>query len=122
MIHALHMARVATPLEALRRADLLSSLNQETEGDFSSVSAMQLADAEAAHAGKEARIGQAAAILDGHISSAMPLPSPAAAAAAIEATAAGLRRAGVLAILRAHGPSVDVVVARGVELAAMGCM
>ena len=34
---------------------------------------------------------------------------------------AGLHRAGALAILRVRGPSVDVAVSRGVELAQMGC-
>ena len=50
------------------------------------------------------------------------LPPPAHAAAMVDATVAGLQRAGALAILRVRGPSVEVAVARGVELALMGCL
>ena len=56
-IHAFHFS--STPLvgtNQLRRADLLAALCQESAGDFSRVTAAELAAAEAAFAGKEARL------------------------------------------------------------------
>ena len=119
MIHALHFQPVAegSALEALRRADLLSALCQETAGDFSAVSAQQLAEAERSFAGAPARL-HAPAQVGGPTTA---LPSPDAAATSVEATLRGLRSAGVLAILRVKGESVDAAVARGVELASLGC-
>ena len=50
------------------------------------------------------------------------LPPADVAAAAVDGTLRGLRRAGALAILRVKGAdSIDAAVARGVELADMGC-
>ena len=137
MMHALHFQPVAADahLAALRRADLLSALCQETAGDFSAVTLPELEAAEARFSGVAARLPGAP---PAHTSGATltppattladvalpPLPSPAAAAAAVQATARGLRRAGVLAILRVkpgRPDAVEAAIARGVELASMGC-
>ena len=125
MIHALHFAPLEAPREVLRRADLLSALCQQTAGDFSAVTSEELAATESTFAGRPARLpgtppeptsdGMAA------LPSPKPLPSREVAEAAIEETLRGLKRAGVLAILRVRGPSASAAIARGVELAAMGC-
>ncbi|KAL1496135.1 hypothetical protein AB1Y20_014756 [Prymnesium parvum] len=115
-IHALHVKPAGSPVEALRRADLLAALCQETAGDFSSVSGEQLARAERAFAGKEAWLPGAAK----ESGAFPPLMEPHAAAAAIAQTVRGLQASGVLAIFRAKGEP-EVAIARGVELAAMGC-
>ena len=116
-IHAFNFS--STPLvgsNQLRRADLLAALCQESAGDFSRVTAAELAAAEASFAGKEARLPGAGA--DAALVAAAP--EPAAARREIEATLAGMRSAGALAILRAKGPAAAAV-ARGVELASLGC-
>ena len=114
------------PLEPLCVWGQLSSLCQETAGDFSAVTAAQLDDAERRFAGAEARLAELQthrthARGDAAVLARAGLPTAAQAAAALAATVDGLRRAGALAILRVKGPSVEAAVARGVELAAMGC-
>jgi len=138
MIHALHVRPVSTRLEALRRADLLSALCMETRGDFSAVTREQLEAAEAEFAGKEAAINSTAAASkqlnktaasfgsagSGNAAALARAGLPAAeeASAAIDATVEGLRAAGCLAILRVkNAESTSAAIARGVELAAMGC-
>jgi 2-keto-3-deoxy-6-phosphogluconate aldolase/sugar/nucleoside kinase (ribokinase family) len=135
MIHALHIGwgdeQASTgdghglglaPELAMRRADLLAAMCQESRGDFSRVTGAELRRTEDQFRGKEAWLpsaggGAAAAAVVG---AACARPSAEDARRAIEATLRGLRGCGTLAILRARG-SVEVSVARGVELAAMGC-
>ena len=110
-----------TLMRALRVADLLSALCQESRGDFSTVSAEELAAAEVRYIdhGAEARLPGAG---DG-VSLGLglpPLPSAAEAERMLSATLAGLKSCGVLAILRAKGDP-QVAIARGIELAEMGC-
>ena len=127
MIHALHMEPTssASPLAAMRRADLLAALCQNTAGDFSAVTRAELRGAEARFEGVEARLDQGGGggggVARAQSMPAPALPAPHEAVAAVEAVAQGLKRAGALAILRVKSPSVDAAVARGVELAAMGC-
>lgn len=115
LIHALHVAPIST-LSALRRADLLSALCQETVGDFSRVSGDELRAAEQRFADVEARLLGAASTLQ--VPAAFPKDN--AAKREIETTLGLLKAAGVLPILRAKG-SPEVAVKRGIELASMGC-
>lgn len=124
LIRALHFDREGGSASSrgrlLRRADLLSALCQETAGDFSAVTGAELRAAEAKYidGGAECRLPGAEA--GGAGAAFPPLPSAEAARGMVEATVAGLKGAGVLAILRAKGDP-EVAIARGVELAAMGC-
>ena len=118
MIHALHMEPLATPLKVMRRADLLAALCQQSAGDFSMTTREELMENETRFDGREARLVGGCPPLT-HVSQ---LPDPAAASSAIEQTVDGLRRAGALAILRVKSNSVETAVARGVELAKMGCL
>ena len=116
-IHGVHFASDTKLLvQVMRHADLLAALCQESAGDFSRVTAAELAAAEATFADKDARLPSAGA--DAALVAAAP--EPAAARREIEATLAGLRSAGALAILRAKGPAAAAV-ARGVELHELGC-
>jgi 2-keto-3-deoxy-6-phosphogluconate aldolase len=108
-LHGVHFEPVAEQ-EALRRADLLASLCQETKGDHSTVTRAQL------RASEEAWLGQVATLA----TRGEPAAELEASAAKIEATLTSLGRAGVLAIMRNKG-SPDVAVRRGLELAGMGC-
>ena len=136
MIHALHVAPVGTYEEALRRADLLSALCMETMGDFSAVTRAQLDKAESQFAGKEAKISSGTTVSISGTKGAfgkagsgnaaalarVGLPPAEEAAAAVDATVEGLRHAGCLAILRVKSDeSTEAAIARGVELAGMGC-
>jgi len=107
-LHGIYFEPVAEQ-EALRRADLLASLCQESKGDFSTVTRAQLL------ASEEAWLGQVAALGTG---TAVGVPDE--TGVKIEATLKSLGRAGVLAIMRNKG-SPDVAVRRGLELAEMGC-
>ena len=120
IISALHFRPVASPLEALRRADLLSALCMNTPGDFSAVTQQELAEAEAAYEGREARLVGAQA----EVRSAAEAELAKSADAELVKTAEALKRARVLAILRVKDPSAAAAaaaVARGVELASLGC-
>jgi len=119
LIHALHIAPASTASQALRRADLLSALCQETQGDFSRVTAKELQTAEQHFAGCEARL-PGTGLSPGAKLFATALPSPADAKLQIESTLKLLKGSKVLAILRAKG-SPEVAVERGLELASMGC-
>lgn len=112
LLNALHCEALPLP-KAMRRADLLSALCQESEGDFSQVASKELCAAEAQFDGRAAKL-----------TSALAVPSEpggtAAAQALVEATLAALKKARVLAILRCRG-SPAVAVERGLELASLGC-
>lgn len=106
-------------LAALRRADLLAALCQESTGDFSQVSGAEL------QASEQRYPSDAAAHLcpDGGSSQllqSVALPSREEASRRIEATLEQLKQAGVIAILRAKG-SPEVAISRALELAKMGC-
>jgi len=109
-LHGIYFSKVDT-LSALRRADLLSALAQETKGDFSTVTAAKLNDFEARFANVPASI-ESFSVSD--------LPKQIEAGQRLDETMALLKRSGVMAILRAKG-SPEVAVNRGVELAALGC-
>ncbi|KAK3247371.1 hypothetical protein CYMTET_43125 [Cymbomonas tetramitiformis] len=120
MLHGLAQWRPCNGLEgALRRADLLAALCQETRGDFSQVNALQLERAEVAWEGKPALLSATEGTTVGSGSSTLMI-TPVAADVRREQTLSSLKRAGVMAIVRAKG-SPEVAVARGIELAALGC-
>lgn len=97
----------------MRRADLLSALCQDTEGDFSQVTSTELCAAEAQFEGRAAKL-----------TSTLAVPREpgglAEAQGKVEATLLALKQARVLAILRCRG-SPAVAVERGLELASLGC-
>ncbi|CAK9112462.1 unnamed protein product [Durusdinium trenchii] len=118
LIHALHVDSLTIP-EALRRADLLSALSQNTEGDFSRVSIQELSAAE------ERQIPSSSTSLVHHISATsgpiVSVPSFAVdAAEVIEMTLKKMKDAKVLPIFRVKGDA-QVAINRGVELASLGC-
>jgi hypothetical protein len=108
-IHAMHIEPSASDdfeevqRRCIRRADLLSALCQETAGDFSAVTLDQLHAAERTFLNVEARLPgtEVGDSLGGIMAHA--LPSKEVAGGMVEATLAGLKAAGVLAILRAKG-------------------
>ncbi|EGD74162.1 hypothetical protein PTSG_12407 [Salpingoeca rosetta] len=91
---------------AARHADILAAMCQETQGDHSQVTRAQLSSVEAQSKGKPLNIET----LD---------TSTNDVETRLDATMAKLRRAGVIAILRAKNP--DAAIARGLELCDMGC-
>jgi len=115
MIHALLAEPRLPTAAALRRADLLAALSQESEGDFSRVSGAALSAAEQRFEGKEARLPGAEAP-----DAPAALLTANEAGLRIESTLEHLRRAGAIAILRAKG-SPEVAVRRAKELAGFGC-
>eukprot|EP00045_Choanoeca_perplexa_P017894 m.270959 g.270959 ORF g.270959 m.270959 type:complete len:632 (+) comp17669_c0_seq19:2242-4137(+) len=97
-------AKDADMTQALRRADLLAAMCQETAGDHSQVTRAALNDVEQAHVGKPINLEAL---------------SSSSASARIEQTFNTLKTAGVLAIIRAKNP--DAAIARGIELCELGC-
>eukprot|EP00118_Oscarella_pearsei_P011816 m.82148 g.82148 ORF g.82148 m.82148 type:complete len:594 (+) comp36287_c0_seq4:68-1849(+) len=91
---------------ALRHADLLAALCQETAGDHSTVTRSQLSQVEERFRGKTVDLTTLPKF--GNENEVQ-----------IEATLEHLNSAGVIAILRAKNP--DVAIERGLELAKMGC-
>ena len=87
---------------ALRRADLLAALCQETVGDFSTVTRQELQEAELRFAGCEATFELRKSEL----------------AARLDETVELLRRAKIIAILRAK--NADLAITRGLEMAELG--
>ena len=108
--------------EALRRADLLAALCQESQGDHSDVPRAALEAYERRYAGEPTspRLVPCPSLGAG----AAPPPPPVAAAApasnaALDGALATVARGKVVAILRAK--NADAAIARGVELANLGC-
>ncbi|CAJ1380582.1 unnamed protein product [Effrenium voratum] len=97
------------PMAALRRGDLLAALCQDSAGDFSRVTRPELLAAERRWSDGPAKL-----------TATRPSSARASEAEAVEDTLQRLRRAKVLAILRAKG-SPEKAVERGLELAALGC-
>eukprot|EP00933_Yihiella_yeosuensis_P037690 TRINITY_DN31680_c0_g1_i1.p1 TRINITY_DN31680_c0_g1~~TRINITY_DN31680_c0_g1_i1.p1 ORF type:complete len:612 (-),score=93.05 TRINITY_DN31680_c0_g1_i1:78-1709(-) len=123
LIHALCICPASEEVkDALRRADLLSALCQETEGDFSSVTSGEFHAALQRFAGKEASLPGTEPIprLPAMTFPALAIPNQQTTRIALGKTLSGLKQAGVLAILRAKG-SPEVAIERGIELAALGC-
>ena len=133
MISALHFQPLAAVGAALRRADLLAALCQQSAGDFSTVSAAELQAAEQSFGGRSAVLpppppltavaGGAGGRSDGGSAGngeGNGTAHGAALDATLDATLDALRAAKVLAIVRTQGP-VDTAVARGLELVALGC-
>ena len=87
---------------ALRRADLLAALCQETAGDHSDVTRERLSEVEVRFAKREANFIE-------------HLPNP---AERVEETVELLRQAKIIAILRAK--NADLAIARGLEMAELG--
>jgi len=94
---------------SMQRADLLAALCQETKGDFSTVTASQLKEAEHKFGGGVADLTKTPLV-----------HAPCEAQRQIEQTLAKLKCAGVVAILRAKGDAT-VAIRRGLELAELGC-
>lgn len=96
-------------VDALRRADLLAAMCQETVGDHSQVIRAELSRIEQAHAGAPVDLDMAL----GAVSRVFPAPPE-----ALE-TLQVLKGAGILAILRAK--NADAAIKRGIELVELGC-
>lgn len=103
-----------------RRADLLAALCQESFGDHSVVPASALNSAEKEFDGLPARIGHDVGGPDAEITPVLAgVGSADTFGPDLQGTVDALGRAKVLAILRAK--NFDVALARGVELAELGC-
>eukprot|EP00036_Acanthoecidae_sp_10tr_P011946 CAMPEP_0182927644 /NCGR_PEP_ID=MMETSP0105_2-20130417/13893_1 /TAXON_ID=81532 ORGANISM="Acanthoeca-like sp., Strain 10tr" /NCGR_SAMPLE_ID=MMETSP0105_2 /ASSEMBLY_ACC=CAM_ASM_000205 /LENGTH=619 /DNA_ID=CAMNT_0025065601 /DNA_START=14 /DNA_END=1873 /DNA_ORIENTATION=+ len=98
-----HDSRLAA---TARHADLSAAMCQETVGDHSHVTRVDLEAIEKAHAGQPCQLAEALA------------GAAAGGASPEDVTLATLKTCGVLAILRAKNP--DAAIARGIELVELG--